>query len=89
MLLTSEEVVFQASLLHVFVNKEVFFVFPTIAEELNQVGMREFPQEFYLRLYPQINTCNQLQHYQYIDSLLSYNLVFSLCFCGTSPLFVS
>ena len=64
MLLTSEEVVFQASLLHVFVNKEVFFIFPTIAEEPNQVGMREFPQEFYLRLYPQINTCNQLQHYQ-------------------------
>ena len=50
MLLTSEKVVFQASLLHVFIDKEVFLVFPTIAQELNQVRMRELPQEFYFRL---------------------------------------
>jgi hypothetical protein len=52
MLLTSKKVVIQASLLHVFIYKKVFFIFPTVAQELNQVGVRETPQKFHICLYP-------------------------------------
>ena len=49
-LLTSEQVVFQAPLLHVFIDKEELFLLPTVPQELYEIWMAELPQEFNLCL---------------------------------------
>jgi hypothetical protein len=74
MLLTSKKVVIQASLLHVFAYTKVFFIFPTVAQELNQVGVRELPQKFHFYLYPQIHV------------LKFTSILYLLVFYDTNPL---
>jgi hypothetical protein len=50
--LTSEKVLFQAPLLHVFVDKEEMFILPAVTQEFDKVWMRQFSQELHLRLQP-------------------------------------
>jgi hypothetical protein len=48
--LTLEEVVLQAAMLHVLVDEEPVLVLAAVSDQLHQVGMPQLPQEDHLRL---------------------------------------
>lgn len=50
--LTFEEVVLQAAVLHVLVDEQAVLVLAAVAHQLHQVGMPQLPQEDHLRLRP-------------------------------------
>lgn len=51
--LTLEEVVLEAAVLHVLVDEQAVLVLAAVADQLHQVGMPQLPQEDHLRLHHQ------------------------------------
>ena len=49
--LTLEEVVLEAAVLHVLVDEEAVLVLAAVADQLHQVGVPQLPQEDHLRLH--------------------------------------